>query len=156
MKYFSYIIIAIIAISVVAGFFIVGSPKEERLMRLDDQRIQDLQNIQWQIINYWQNKKRLPEKLTDLIDNISGFYPPLDPETKQDYTYQVTGSESFTLCANFSRPSTSRTLYFPEPELATPPTREVVTKRDNWQHEIGMFCFDRTIDKDLYKLKNKE
>ncbi|MFA4937031.1 MAG: hypothetical protein WC575_01910 [Patescibacteria group bacterium] len=154
MKYFSYIIIAIVAICVIAGFFIVGSPKEERLMRLDDQRIQDLQSLQSEIIYYWQNKNQLPTQLTNLIDNISGFYPPQDPETGLAYTYEVTGNESFKLCATFSRTGSGQNQYLARP-IVLPQGKEITLEQDNWQHQAGYVCFDRTIDKDLYKLKDQ-
>jgi uncharacterized membrane protein len=35
------------------GFFIAGSPMEQRSIRMDEQRISDLQNLQYEITNYW-------------------------------------------------------------------------------------------------------
>ncbi|MFH1866680.1 MAG: hypothetical protein ABIJ81_01195 [Patescibacteria group bacterium] len=152
MKYFSYIIIAIVAIAVIAGFFIVGSPTDERLRRADEQRVSDLENIQWQIINYWQSKEQLPATLDDLIDNISGWRSPLDPETGTAYDYEVTGDLSFNLCSNFNLVSegvSEHALTKPLPERVL--TRPFPPVTDNWQHPAGKHCFERTIDPDLYK-----
>src|SRR3989338_8982898 len=89
MKFFIYFIITIVAVAVVAGFFIVGSPQEERLRRFDEQRVSDLQNLQYQILNYWQNKNKLPVVLSDLRDDISGFVPPVNPESGAEYGFRV-------------------------------------------------------------------
>ena len=91
MKYFSYIIIAVVAVAVVAGFFIVGSPADERLRRADEQRVYNLQDIQNQVVYYWQSKEKLPADLNSLTDNISGWKAPRDPKTNEAYTYQTTG-----------------------------------------------------------------
>ena len=42
--------------SIVGGFFIMGSPLTLRMKRFDERRVNDLQNIQYQIVNYYQRK----------------------------------------------------------------------------------------------------
>jgi len=49
--------IAIVMISLVVGFIVMGSPSTQRAKHYDDQRVSDLQNINYQIINYWQLKR---------------------------------------------------------------------------------------------------
>ena len=148
------------AISVIAGFFIVGSPQSERLRRFDDQRVSDLQIIQGQIIYYWQNKEKLPAKLDDLKDPISGFTPDKDPETGADYGYEVKGDLSakggsasdgeFSLCANFNLSNLSSGA--PAIELPTYPPQHYPKSSDiNWEHGAGYVCFERKIDPELYK-----
>lgn len=146
---FSYAVIGMVAVVVIAGFFIAGTPGEERLRRFDNQRTGDLQTIQWQIVNYWQQKGELPTELALLEDDISGFIVPTDPETKDAYIYTVKEEHTFELCATFTRPS-------------VPETREVIPLRpepmtvkglDNWNHEAGYTCFLRTIDPDLYPVR---
>ena len=44
-------LIAVVGLATLFGFFIVGSPFQQRLVRFDQQRVQDLQTIQWQIIS---------------------------------------------------------------------------------------------------------
>ena len=41
--------VAIVAISIIGGFFTAGSPLKARLYRFDEQRIMDLQNVQYQL-----------------------------------------------------------------------------------------------------------
>ncbi len=152
MKYYIYTIIAIVLAAVVAGFFIVGSPKSERLHRLDDQRVGNLQFIQSEIVNYWVNKARLPVKLSDLADNIRGISVPNDPETSADYEYLIKGPLAFSLCASFSLPTAgaaSESVRIAAPKPVTYPGYPY--GQDNWQHAAGRVCFDRAIDKDFYK-----
>lgn len=156
MKYFVYTVIGIVAVAIVAGFFIVGSPKEERLRRFDERRVQDLQNIQSEIINYWLSKEKLPENSGLLKDDIRGIAAPKDPETGAEYQYQVKGALSFSLCANFARPSLGVSQNIPK--LSYPvglPGQGGYYGDQNWKHDIGLVCFERTIDKDLYKPQPK-
>ena len=49
--------------SIVAGFSVLGTPQAQRVLRYDDQKVSDLQSIQWQVVNYWQQKGSLRENL---------------------------------------------------------------------------------------------
>ncbi len=149
-KFFIYAIIAIVAAAVVAGFFIVGSPQQERLRRFDEQKVSDLQIIQGQIIYYWQNKQKLPASLNDLKDPISGFNPAKDPQTGSDYGYEVKGKLEFSLCANLNLSGPEGTK--PSIQVPTYPPQYIPSGSDsNWTHAAGYICFDRTIDPELYK-----
>lgn len=149
MKIFIYAVITIVFLAVVAGFFIMGSPKEERLRKFDERRVQDLQFLQGEIINYWINKEKLPEDLSQLKDDIRGISIPKEPETGQTYKYEMKGVLEFSLCANFNRPSLSkRTKNIPKPVPIYP---ESYYGAENWQHQAGYYCFERKIDKDFYK-----
>ncbi len=142
---------ALIVITIISGFFIVGTPWQARQYRYDDQKVGDLQNIQYQVVNYWQSKEKLPATLADLEDPISGFKAPIDPQSGGQYTYQATGGLSFKLCATFNaqtQPYSSATRTAP---MAPTPAGEVGKPiQDNWQHGAGEVCFDRTIDPQRY------
>jgi len=133
--------------SIIAGFFTVGSPFNARLYKLDGQRINDLQVLQGEIVNYWQLKNKLPPSLADLKDDIRGFVPPVDPETAHSYEYAVRGPLKFELCANFSLPAddASRAAKMP----AAYPYDAMSS--ENWNHSEGRQCFERTIDPERYK-----
>lgn len=147
-KYFAWGASVIVLIVLISGFFIAGSPMQERLVRFDEQRVSDLQNIQSVITNYWQRKAMLPEKLDDLNDSIAGYAPPQDPETKNSYEYIIVDSSNliFELCAVFDKKSAG-------PAPSTAPVSSPYGK--NWNHEAGRVCFERTIDKQLYPPLNK-
>lgn len=132
MKYFVYGVIAVVCVAVIAGFFMVGSPLNERVKRLDERRVNDLTALQYEIINYWQAKAKLPDVLMAVKDDIRGVSIPTDPETGAAYEYAVKSSNQFELCATFAREG-----------YATMPN-------DEWKHGAGKTCFTRTIDKDLY------
>ncbi len=150
-KYYAGISVVIILIGVVGAFFIIGSPKTANLVKLDQQKISDLQETQYQIVNYWQRKEALPISLAVLSDPISGFNVPVDPQTNQPYEYIVKDSEnlSFLLCATFNKEGANmygetRPMSIPEKGYA-----------ENWQHGVGRACFERTIDKQLYPPLNQ-
>lgn len=80
MKLFTRGMVALGIIAIIAGFFVAGSPQMERLRQFDDQRVGHLQQIQWEIVNYWQAKEKLPTSLADLNDPLRSFTTPQDPE----------------------------------------------------------------------------
>lgn len=139
--------------SIVLGFSVLGTPQSQRMLRYDSQKVSDLQNIQWQIVNYWQQKGVLPTKLTDLEDTISGFFVPLDPQTQKSYEYVKTNNTAFDLCADFNKPSQGVNGLMTRP--AVPKSIAIGGVEDNWQHEAGRKCFSRTIDPELYPVRPK-
>lgn len=148
MKVFIYIVIGIVAASIVGGFFIVGSPKEARLRKFDEERVNNLSFIQSEIINYWIRKGLLPEILDDLTNNnLSGVIIPRDPQTGKIYSYGKIRDEkglTFSLCADFS---TGSNLH----SFETHPQLPRDLHAPNWQHGVGYICFERTIDPELYR-----
>lgn len=142
----------LVILSIVLGFFIIGTPQQARQYRLDEQRTGDLQNIQWQVVYFWQQKERLPASLAELNDPIKNWQVPVDPATGREYVYRATGATTFELCATFALKSNSRnTDNLPRPASA-PYGKEV---SDNWTHDAGEECFVRTIDPELYPPTNK-
>ena len=136
----------LVLVCVVGAFFIVGSPATARLIQFDQQKTGDLQNIQYQIVNYWQSKEKLPASLVELNDQISGFQAPIDPQTNMAYEYNVLSQEnlSFELCANFNKEG--QDIY----GQAYPATPSGKGLSENWAHPAGRHCFSRTIDRELY------
>lgn len=152
MKFFPRTIIALAALIIVSGFFMAGSPQAERLRRFDDRRVGDLQGIQSQIVFFWQQKNHLPQNLDELIDNISGYLPPVDPETNEPYEYRATNNLEFELCANFKTKGTAiEGQSMPQPVEGPKVYSDTF---NNWQHETGRVCFQRKIDPELYKKNN--
>ncbi|MDO8729065.1 MAG: DUF5671 domain-containing protein [bacterium] len=138
--------------SIVVGFSVLGTPSSQRMLRYDSQKISDLQNIQWQIVNYWQQKGILPTTLIELQDSISGFISPIDPQTKGPYEYKKIGTFAFDLCAEFNKPTQTTNGYMAE--IAYPePMGKPGSLGDSWQHEAGRKCFSRTIDPELYPVR---
>ncbi len=128
-----------------SGFLIIGSPSQARDYRFDAQRVNDLQGIQSQILNYYQQKRELPYSLSVLDDDFSGYRVPNDPETGVEYEYTDQGTDKdlgtvgFTLCATFTTSGGQ--------QQATAIGRGI---SDNWSHPEGTTCFGRHIDPTLY------
>lgn len=147
-------VLAMTLVSVVAGFFIIGTPGDIRMMRFDEQKVMDLQSIQYQVVNYYQQKEELPESLTELADPISGFVLPVDQQPgAAAYRYTVTGPLSFELCAVFNKPTpdTRGQGGYPARDMSYPS----MGVDENWQHEAGDTCFTRTIDPERYPVFEK-
>ncbi len=159
VKSFAIGVSVVVLAGIVGGFVIIGSPFTERLRLFDERRVNDLQNIQWQVVSFWQKKAALPDTLAELNDSISGYTVPADPNGGV-YEYQVTGATAFKLCATFdlSTEEVNKKDYLrkdqrgdyiastPAPASGFYPGRT----QDTWTHVKGRTCFDRTIDKDLY------
>ncbi len=149
---------------IIWSFTVMGSPKEQRAWRLDETRTNDLQNIQSQVINYWQQKDKLPVLLTDISNPISNYSIPADPEFDKGRVYEYIPKDklSFELCATFTsdmpkglRESNYSNVSGPmyaggdiKTTVAIPAYPSGIN--DSWNHKIGRTCFSRTIDKDLY------
>lgn len=149
-KYFAIITAIVVLVAVVGSFFIIGSPQSARLFQFDQRKVNDLQGIQSQIVNYWQKKGQLPSTSADLSDPISGYIAPTDPQSNKSYVYNVKDSASLTfeLCAEFNLESRANQ---PSPKYAYP----VDGISQNWEHGKGIICFERNIDKQLYPRLNK-
>ncbi len=144
---FQGVIVAVVVFSLGYGFYVAGSPQSQRLIRFDDQKVNDLQMIQNQIVYvWWQQKGLLPQSLDLLNDPISNFVVPKDMQSGEPYEYHVTNARSFQFCAIFNVsnvPSTTSAKPTSLPNL------------DNWQHGSGRVCFDRNIDATLYPVNPK-
>lgn len=136
-------------LSIVSGFFIIGTPQHVRMLRYDEQKVQDLQNIQNQVISFWTQKRAFPATLAETVDSLSGYSIPVDSQTGAAYRYQSTGTFTFTMCATFNEPTpvTAGQGAYPARDMAYPSMGGV---EETWQHGKGETCFTRTIDPDRY------
>ncbi|HWO07246.1 MAG TPA: DUF5671 domain-containing protein [Candidatus Paceibacterota bacterium] len=132
---------AVVVLTIIAGFFIMGTPGQVRLYRFDAQKVSDLQSIQWELVNFWQQKQTLPASLEELEDPLRGWSLPKDPQGNE-YRYERTSSTSFRLCATFNAESRGA------PEAM--PVRAYGTLDGSFEHGAGEACFDRTIDPERY------
>ena len=161
-KLFASVSAGVVLVSIIGSFFIMGSPMTARAKRFDAQRVSDLQNIQWQIVNNWQTKGRLPNELPELEDSISGYRAPIDPETDRPYEYALGEGTSFKICGEFSRSNGGekdalrgrggydKGGYYPSIALPIGSGYYVGEMNESWEHDKGRFCFPRTIDKERY------
>lgn len=161
---FGIVSIFLVIFAISYSFSIMGSPAKQRLLRLDDRRVSDLQSIQSQVINYWQQKEKLPESLETLANPIFSYSIPLPPlfEKGEKYEYNVKSKLTFELCADFALPipkgwqEYGEGVKLPMPvnsrikEVAVPYPSKGFGINESWAHEAGKTCFERTIDEDIY------
>lgn len=163
---------ALVILAIWFSFAVMGSPGRQRDLQFDEIRVQDLQNIQFQVIEYWRQKEKLPEKLTDLVNPISGYSLPLDREFEKGNTYEYNILDAkelkFNLCATFSLPMPKGWREYSSggvvPMMAGGETRDIAVSypypgpggtNESWDHQVGRTCFERTIDRDIFPLYPK-
>ena len=119
----AFAIVLVIA-GVGGGLWILGSPGQERLDRLDDRRIADLQEIERAVNLRWTRLQRLPASLDELSREPGVRMTIRDPITMEPYGYQPLAENRFELCAVFESagPRESSTAAF-------------------WSHGPGRQCF---------------
>jgi hypothetical protein len=143
--------VVVILASIVWGFAILGSPRTQQLMKYDQQKIGDLQNINSQVYNYYQTKGGLPGSLAD----ISGFNTysvvPVDQQTGKPYEYILVGqsAKAYQLCATFNKSSANNGQ-----------TNSVIQSYPydgtlSWSHPAGRYCFTETIPVNQYPVVPK-
>ncbi len=155
MKIFLSVVITIVVATIGVGLWFVGSPKEERLRRFDATRVNHLDMIQNEIVNFWTAKGHLPTELKELNDTLRGFSVPYDPQTGDQYEYTKKSETMFTLCATFGEATDQSSAAFypkaapvaPYPYGSTGP----FVGASSFDHAAGRICFDRTIDRDFFK-----
>lgn len=156
--------IVLVLAAIVWGFSVMGSPMSQRDLRLDQRRVEDLQSIQWQVISFWQQKERLPKTLDELSDPIAGYTVPKDPEFEKGRTYEYTKYEdmSFEICATFTLPMPKGWVenggygyggMMAARDIAVSSMPYPVpggSAGENWDHDAGRGCYQRTIDPEMY------
>lgn len=113
---------AFVALGVVFGFLQLGTPRVQREMRADNERVQELFRLSSEIDIYWTaHGSQLPASLEELAD---GRYA--DPLTGARYEYRAEQGSRYVLCARFQRKSD---------------TRDTGAGPDPWVHPSGHFCY---------------
>jgi hypothetical protein len=145
---------AVAVLGIVLGFVFVGSPAQQRQVRFDGQRVNDLMMIQNELTNFYANKRSLPASLEGLNNALTGFAVPADPVTGTAYEYSVKKPLTFSLCASFTTPSISIDA---KTGLAAPsrPYGSYDAYPQNWTHKAERTCFERTIDPANYPIPAK-
>jgi hypothetical protein len=122
---------AVVLAAIVGGLMLTGSPGALRLLRLDEQKVQDLRNLATAIDNYEDRHKTLPETLEALTAEEQWNVLRLaDPETDAAYEYRVLEGATYELCAVF--------------HTATDEAMQQSFLPPLWNHEAGRHCF--TLD----------
>lgn len=122
------------ALAVVAGVLVIDSPSHQRLKRLDNARIADLQALDIAARSYWREHDMLPPDIRTLAAQPGMALPLNDPAGGPAYVYRLLDPTHFQLCARFSTDSSSG---------------QRQGHLDAWAHPAGDHCFRREAgDKD--------
>jgi len=130
----------VVIVSLGWGYSQMETPAEVRELRIDEQQITDLQEIQYRIENHLREHASLPETLVVLYEVNE---PPTAPEGRAAYRYEPT-EDGFNLCAEFGSAS-KRTSLYPTPTLPADTKHAYVINPNDWEHEAGEWCFERTV-----------
>ena len=147
-KKVGYVVSLIMLISVIGGFFIIGSPAEQRKIRNDEIRVNDLRSVQYNVLEYWQKTETLLVNLEDLNDPLSYYIEEKDPVTGELYEYKVIDELTFELCAEFETEINEQNNY-----LDRPIYEKDLIGDENWRHSVGRDCFERRINPEMYKTR---
>ena len=126
----------IILVAIILGFSVLGSPQSQRLIRYDNQKVTDLQNIQYQVISYWQMNGKLPTSLSDMSAAQPYNIIPKDPQSQTTYEYQKTDVMDFNLCAEFNKENMTNNLYYGDGMVRVGIKGNII-QNDNWNHPAG-------------------
>lgn len=98
----------LVAVVVLLGFTVIGSPVSQQIIRYDETRYSDFQQIKVQVENYYSNNETLPTELTDINFNNLNLN---DPISNQPYEYKVVDEDDYQLCTEFATEAESFRQY---------------------------------------------
>ena len=131
---FAVIYILIVIAALTSSFFYIDSPIKAKQVREDNERVNDLRNIQYALENYYtENNNNLPENISEIEGRL--FETEItDPTTKNRYEYTRISNKAYSICATFALSD--------KPE----DVKEQNLYRDKeWVHGAGKECFERKI-----------
>lgn len=139
-KMWAGIMLVIIVASIGWGFAVLGSPRTQQLIKYDEQKIYDLQNIQSQVQSYYQSKGVLPATMEQLTLEYS--YLPKDSQVGKTYEYVLTeqSKRTYQLCAEFNKMSDETG----KGGMASP-VYPYGGQEISWNHPVGRHCYTLSI-----------
>jgi len=131
--YFAVSATVVVVTSLIFAFSYIETPNQVREIRLDDQQVNDLRNIYWDVEQYYQVNGTLPETLIEVYGEKG---QPIAPEGRNAYTYNTENMTTFKLCGTFAASS-----------LENRSSQALMLDNNyRWEHDAGEECFTRTID----------
>jgi len=92
----------LVIIAIILGFSVIGSPRTQRMMKQDQMRVSDLQNISNQVREYYRTSAKLPATLNEVASVYSYGLQIEDRNSGAPYEYKVIDVTTFELCATFN------------------------------------------------------
>ncbi|MFP7722382.1 hypothetical protein [Lysobacter sp. A3-1-A15] len=122
----------VVAAAVIAGIASIGLPGEQRQVRLDERRIEDLQRIVEAVELHHREHGRLPTDLAAASARPGWDLALIDPVSGEAYDYRPLQGKRFELCAVFASDSGERDGRGGNAPL-------------EWRHGAGRHCFNREV-----------
>lgn len=103
-KIIAGLMILIVAVGIIFGFFAAGSPKQARLQRLDMETINNLSQISYAVNFFASSQNRLPKDFSELKNNptYSSYFYGITEEKMKNYEYRVVDKTHYELCGAFN------------------------------------------------------
>jgi hypothetical protein len=141
-KIYRVVALVIVIASIIWGFSIIGSPRTQQLKKYDQQKVEELRQINNEINYFYGEKGYLPQALSELSQGSYKDPARVDPQTDRPYEYVKTNELTYMLCAEFNKESEeSEQSYY-----------DYYGYDDtNWTHPAGKYCFTETVEKSLYQ-----
>lgn len=138
-KLLGWIVSAAVCVVVVVGFFLAGTPAEERARRYDMQRVNDLQSITSAVDTFYNSQKRLPASIEEMRAQPNTYLQTaVDPTTAVPYEYRTVDQKNYEVCATFeSDASQGNDIGV---KMAPAPIG-IVNPPNYWTHPIGRKCY---------------
>ena len=126
--------------SIVWGFSVLGSPRNQRLYKYDEQKLNDLMNVTGSIQSYYSTKGVLPKDFMEL-STLNYYINSVDPQNGKTYEYSVKTPTTFEVCAEFNKASN---------ENANTSRPEYPYGGTSWTHPVGRHCFEQAVNPNMY------
>jgi len=135
IKLYFYGSLIVILIVFISSLFIVESPMQTRLRKIDQEVIRDFNKIDGQINIFYNDAGKLPKNLEEIIEE-SNYIIEDDvkhPVTEKAYDYKILDDKKYELCAEFN--------------LSNKDTddRDKGYYEDIWKYDAGYQCISQKI-----------
>lgn len=121
----------------IASLFIVESPTETRNRKFDDAILQNFDQIDYAIVQYYTDKKKLPDNL----DQLKADYPNITDEVLKNklddkkFDYKILEKNKYELCSTFlagNKDIKDASYYYSY-------------SKDRWPHDSGYQCLGQKV-----------
>ncbi|MCD4760800.1 DUF5671 domain-containing protein, partial [bacterium] len=98
---FTYTSLIVVVVIFVSAWFFVESPQYSRQKKIDQEILNDLQDINFSIRDYYTNHDQVPEDLNFKERSPLASSAWVNPVTDKDYEYEVVADDEYKICTDF-------------------------------------------------------
>jgi hypothetical protein len=119
--------LVVVLVVLAIGFHRLGPRSNQRAIRADERRVEDLRSIEQAMYSQNRRKMPMPATLTELPDSTALSLH--DPVTNLSYGYVPESGTAYELCATFDTKTSARNGEWSQPYPAF------------WSHPKGAHCY---------------